>query len=147
MVGSAARIAAFRNRSKHTEADLAQALGITSAAYGQLEDDDKEIESSVSLSQALQLAGLLDTDLLSLLDESDGPPPLPIARVRAGLQAELNISPDIRESLEDEIDWDLGPFLEGLSAWGTVYTIGFIKALSAAMSLDWRAVLGGIQNA
>ena len=122
-------------------------MGITSAAYAQLENDDEEIESSVSISQALQLAGLLNTDLLSLLDESNSPPPLPIARVRAGLQAELDISPDIRESLEDEIDWDLGPFLEGLSGWGTVYTIGFIKALSTAMSLDWRAVLGGIHSA
>jgi hypothetical protein len=46
--------------------------------------------------------------------------------------------------LEDLIDWDLGPFLEGADQWMTVYTLDFIKSLSSAIGLNYAEVLAGL---
>jgi transcriptional regulator with XRE-family HTH domain len=143
-MGPAERIRTLRLRSGHSEERLAEALQVTPQVIRDIEEDDAELETVLSIPQALKLAEMLSTELLELLEETDKPAPLPVVRVRAALIAEFARSPDLREILEDEIDWDLGPFLEGLLDWGSVYTIAFVKRLSAAMELDWRAVLQGI---
>jgi hypothetical protein len=48
--------------------------------------------------------------------------------------------------MEDELDWDLGPFLEGRDEWLSVYTIDFIKKLAIAIEVDWQIILAGISN-
>ncbi len=55
-------------------------------------------------------------------------------------------SAEAKEALEDEIDWDLGPFLEGTDEWTSVYTIEFIKKLAMAIEVNWQVVLAGISN-
>jgi transcriptional regulator with XRE-family HTH domain len=137
----------MRLRLGSSEDDLAAALGVTPQVIIDLEEDDAELETALSVPQALKLAQVLSSEILELLGEADKPAPLPVARVRAALTAEFKRSPDSREALEDEIDWDLGPFLEGSSEWDSVYTLVFVKRLSGAMGLDWRAVLRGIEAA
>ena len=132
-------------RTGVSEVDLAGALGVTVQGVSDLEEDDAEVENTLSIPQGLKLAELLSTDILELLGEAEKPTPLPVARVRTALAAQFERAPDAREALEDEIDWDLGPFLEGSREWGSVYTIAFVKRLSAAVGLDWRAVLKGIE--
>ncbi len=48
-------------------------LGLTIHSYSDLEQHDEEIESAVSIAQALKLASLLHTDLLTLLGETEIP--------------------------------------------------------------------------
>jgi hypothetical protein len=48
--------------------------------------------------------------------------------------------------MEDELDWDLGPFLEGRDEWLSVYTIEFIKKLAIAIEVDWQVILAGIST-
>jgi hypothetical protein len=71
--------------------------------------------------------------------------------VRSALVAHLETShvgssAEAKQVLEDEIDWDLGPFLEGTDGWMSVYTIEFVKKLAMAIEVDWQVVLGGINN-
>jgi hypothetical protein len=109
-----------------------------------LEQHDEELESAISIAQALKLANLLHTDLLTLLGETEIPVRMPIARVRAALNAQLGKSAEAKELMEDTLNWDLGPFLEGLDEWTTVYTIGFVRQLATAIEVDWQVLLAGI---
>jgi transcriptional regulator with XRE-family HTH domain len=143
-MGTAERIQALRVKSGRTEQDLASELGLTIHSYADLEQHDEELESAVSIAQALKLAKLLDTELLALLGETEIPVKMPIARVRSALNAQLGNSAEAKELMEDTINWDLGPFLEGSDEWTTVYTIGFVRQLAIAIEVDWQVLLAGI---
>jgi transcriptional regulator with XRE-family HTH domain len=143
-IGTAERIQALRVKSGRTEQELASELGLTIHSYSDLEQHDEELESAVSIAQALKLAKLLDTDLLTLLGETQIPVKMPIARVRSALNAQLGNSAEARELMEDSINWDLGPFLEGSGEWTTVYTIDFVRQLAIAIEIDWQVLLAGI---
>jgi transcriptional regulator with XRE-family HTH domain len=118
--GTAERIQVLRLKSGRTEQELASELGLTIHSYSDLELHDEELESAVSIAQALKLAKLLDTDVLTLLGETEIPVKMPIARVRLALNAQLGNSAEAKESMEDTINWDLGPFLEGSDEWANV---------------------------
>ena len=145
-MGIADRIGALRLESGRSELELANELGLTVDGYCDLEQQDSELESVLSIAQALKLAKLLGTNVLGLLGEAEQPLKVPIARVRSALAAHLGSSAEAKEALEDEIDWDLGPFLEGCDEWMSVYTIEFIKKLAIAIEVDWQVVLAGIGN-
>jgi transcriptional regulator with XRE-family HTH domain len=143
-MGTAERIQALRLKSGRTEQQLAGELGLTIHSYCDLEQHDEEIESAVSIAQALKLANLLQTELLTLLGETEIPVKMPIARVRSALNAQLGNSAEAKEVMEDTINWDLGPFLEGSDEWTTVYTIDFVRQLAIAIEVDWQVLLAGI---
>ena len=143
-IGTAERIQAIRLKAGRTERELAAELGLTIDSYADLEQHDEELESAVSIAQALKLAKLLDTDLLTLLGETEIPVRMPIARVRAALAAQLGNSPERKELMEDTLNWDLGPFLEGSKEWTSVYTIDFVRQLATAIEVDWQVLLAGI---
>ena len=141
---TAERIQAFRLKAGRSEQELADELGITVHSYRDLEQHDEEIETAISIAQALKLANLLHTDLLALLGETEIPVKMPIARVRSALNAQLGKSAEARELMEDTINWDLGPFLEGSDEWATVYTVDFVRQLATAIEVDWQVLLAGI---
>jgi len=143
-IGTAERIQALRVKSARTEQELASELGLTIHSYRDLEQHDEELESAVSIAQALKLAKLLDTDLLTLLGETEIPVKIPIARIRSALNAQLGNSAEARELMEETINWDLGPFLEGSDEWTTVYTNDFVRQLAMAIEVDWQVLLAGI---
>lgn len=145
-IGTAERIQALRLKSGRTEEEMASELGLTIHSYGDLEQHDDELESAVSVAQALKLANLLHTDLLALLGETEIPVRMPIARVRSALNAQLGNSAEAKELMEDTINWDLGPFLEGSNEWTTVYTIDFVRQLAIAIEVDWQVLLAGIAS-
>jgi transcriptional regulator with XRE-family HTH domain len=142
--GTAERIQALRVKSGRTEQELAGELGLTTHSYRDLELHDEELESAVSIAQALKLANLLHTDLLTLLGETEVPVRMPIARVRSALNAQLGKSAEAKELMEDTLNWDLGPFLEGSEEWMTVYTIEFVRQLATTIEVDWQVLLAGI---
>jgi transcriptional regulator with XRE-family HTH domain len=138
------RIRDLRVKSGRTAAVLADALGMTVEAYCDLEQYDDELETTISVAQAVMLARLLGVDLSELVGESGAGAPVRIAAIRSGMTSELARSPGSREELEDLIDWDLGPFLDGLDQWMTVYTLAFLKSLSTAIGLSYAQVLAGL---
>ncbi|MGA2776835.1 MAG: helix-turn-helix transcriptional regulator [Steroidobacteraceae bacterium] len=147
MPNSAQHLRELRLKSGRSEGELAAALGLTPQGYTDLEHYDSDIDSAISIQQALELARLLGTDLAGLI-EPNGKPivPVRIGVVRAALVTQLERSPEAREVLEDAIDWDLGPFLEGLPQWTTVYTLEFLRRLATIVDIDWRRLLVGIEH-
>lgn len=146
-MGIAHRIRELRVKSGRAENDLANELGLTTDGYCDLESYDEELENTVSIAQALMLARLLGTDLLELLGVPEAAVPVKTAAIRAAMVAQLDKSPGARETLEDQINWDLGPFLEGADQWMTVYTLDFIRSLATATGLGWEGMLAGLIGA
>jgi transcriptional regulator with XRE-family HTH domain len=140
------RIRELRGKSGRTERELAYMLGLTVEGYCDLEQYDDELETTISIAQAVILARLLRADLAEITGESAGATPVQISAIRSGMVAQLEPSPGAREELEDPIDWDLGPFLEGAEEWINVYTLDFIKSLSTAIGLDYGDVLAGLSD-
>lgn len=102
------------------------------------------LETTLSIAQAVTLVRLLGTDLPEIIGEPAVSGKIQISAIRAGMEGQLGRSPGAREELEDLIDWDLGPFLEGADQWTTVYTLDFIKSLSTAIGLNYGEVLAGV---
>lgn len=142
----AERIRDLRGKSGRTEQELADLLGLTVEGYCDLEQYDDELESTISIAQAVALARLLGRDLAEIVGEPAGSPALRMSAIRAGMSEQLARSPGAREELEDLIDWDLGPFLDGADQWMTVYTLDFIKRLSTAIGLTYGEVLAGLSE-
>lgn len=142
--GLAGRIRERRLALARSEQELSEALGITPTAYARLEELDEELHTVRSIDEALRLAGLLSTDLLTLYAEPGQPHPIKIALVRQALSVQLSGDSSLREILEDQLDWDLGPFLEGLEQWTSVYTLEFLERLALAMGVDWRRLIAGL---
>jgi transcriptional regulator with XRE-family HTH domain len=138
------RIGALRLESGSSGVELADELGLTVDGYGELERQDSELETVLSIAQALKLAKLLGTDLLGLMGEADPTVKVPISRVRSALAAHLGNSAEAKEILEDQIDWDVGPFLEGSAEWTSVYTLEFLKKLAVAIEVDWPVLVAGL---
>ena len=145
-MATADRIRNLRAKSGRTERELADTLGLTLEGYCDLEQYDDEVETTISIAQALTLARLLGAELSEMLGEPVGSAPIGIQAIRAGMVAQLVRSPGAREELEDLIDWDLGPFLEGTDEWTTVYTLDFMKRLSTAIGLTYGEVLAGLSG-
>jgi transcriptional regulator with XRE-family HTH domain len=145
-MGVADRIGALRLKSGRSELELANELGLTVNGYCDLEEDDSEIESVLSLSQVMKLAMLLGTDVLGLLGEAEPATKVPIARVRSSLAEYLGNSAEAKESFEDLIDWDVGPFVAGSDEWTSVYTLEFIKKLAVAIEVDWQVIVAGLKG-
>ncbi len=142
-MGIADRIGALRLESGRSELELARELGLTVDGYCDLEQQDSELESVLSIAQATKLAKLLGTNLLRLMGETEPPLKVPMSRVRAALAAHLGNSAEAKEALEDQIDWDVGPFLAG-GEWTSVYTLEFIKKLAAAIEVDWQVLVAAL---
>jgi transcriptional regulator with XRE-family HTH domain len=143
-LGTAERIRFLRLKKQLSEQELAGELGLTLEGYRSLEKEDGELESAVSIAQALKLSALLGAGVLELLGEFEQPAAIPIDRVRSALSAQLRNSSEAQQGLEDAIDWDLEPFLQGTPEWTSVYTIEFLKKLSVPTEIDWQVLLGGI---
>ena len=145
--GVAGRIRARREVLGRSERELAGALGITPTAYARLEELDEELHTVRSVAEALALAALLSTHLLTLYAEPAQAHPIKISLVRQALSVQLSGDAILREILEDQIDWDLGPFIEGVDQWTSVYTLEFMARLAVAMGVDWRRLIAGLPPA
>jgi transcriptional regulator with XRE-family HTH domain len=145
-MGTAEHIRTLRLRAGRTEEELADALGLTVQGYRNVEQHDAEFESTLSIAQSLTLARLLSADVVELLGESKPTTPANIPAIRAVMRAQLGDSEETREALEDALDWDLRPFLDGGEGWTTVYTLEFVRGLASVMGLDWNHVLAGVES-
>src|SRR5882757_6878729 len=112
-MGIADRIGALRLESGRSELELANELGLTVDGYCDLEQQDSELESVLSIAQALKLARLLGTNLLGLLGEAEQPLEVPGARVSWALAADVGSSAEAEEALEDDSVWDVTRFIVG----------------------------------
>jgi transcriptional regulator with XRE-family HTH domain len=136
--GIAENIRTARIRAGKSRAEVAAHLALNPAWYDDLEQRDGELAATLTLFQGVALAELFGVRLADLFSEtvSTGEPvalpDLP-ERIRAHVAA-AGIS---MELFEQQLGWELGPFLEAPVQLATELPIAFFQALAAVLGLHW----------
>jgi len=141
-MGTADRLRTARIRAGKSKAQVAERLGLNSAWYEDLEQRDDELAATLTIFQAMDLASTIGLRLGDLFD--DGAPPahhvliidLP-ARIRAHL-ASTGLS---LEQFEDQVGWELGPFLASPVQVAAELPIAFFQALAAPLGIHWLSLV------
>jgi len=135
---TAENIRAARIRSGKSRAEAAVHLALNPAWYDDLEQRDGELAATLTLFQGVALAELFGLRLADLFGEtvpageSVALPDLP-DRIRAHVAA-AGISLD---GFEEQLGWELGPFMEAPVQLSTELPIAFFQALAGALGLHW----------
>jgi len=136
--GQARRLAEARRSSGREVGELAALLGISDAAYHDLERFDEEIVDTISFDQVVQLADAIRLDLLSFFTaetvEEVSFTELAV-RLRRLIAGGLAL-PD----LEDQVGWELRSYLEEPATFGELPAIA-LADIGERVGLEWRSFL------
>ena len=142
MRGDAKRIEALRERTGKAAQEIASAVGLSDAAYRDLEMFDDELITAPSLEQIRKLAEVFGVPTAALFVDE----PIAIShhvshaelveRVNARLAAGTS-----REAFEDQIGWELAAFFESEARTRSFYGVEFLKALCRHLDVWWMAAL------
>jgi transcriptional regulator with XRE-family HTH domain len=141
-MGTAAQIRTCRVRAGKSPGEVAERLGLNAAWYGDLEQHDDELASTLTLFQAMELASILEVSLRALL--SEGAPSgesvslldLP-ARINAYVAREgISIA-----QFEEQVGWELREFMTSPVKAAAELPIIFLQAISAPLGVDWLSLV------
>lgn len=135
---TAANIRSARIRAGKSRVEVAAHLALNPAWYDDLEQRDGELAATLTLFQGVALAELFGVRLADLFGEimptgeRIALPDLP-DRIRAHVAA-AGISLD---QFEQQLGWELGPFMEAPVQLATELPIAFFQALAAVLGIHW----------
>jgi transcriptional regulator with XRE-family HTH domain len=135
---TAANIRNARIRAGKSRAEAAAHLALNPAWYDDLEQRDGELAATLTLFQGVALAELFGLRLADLFGEAV-PAGEPVAlpdlpeRIRAHAAA-TGISLD---RFEEQLGWELGPFMDAPVQLATELPIVFFRALAEALGVHW----------
>src|SRR4051812_45696393 len=141
-MGTAAQIRTFRVRAGKTRAQMAKSLALNDAWYGDLEQRDEELASTLTLFQAMELAAALGVGLPELVP--GGPAPaerISVMELPDLIRARMSRDGLSIEQLEDRVGWDLKEFIESPLQGATELPIAFLQALAAHLDISWLALV------
>jgi transcriptional regulator with XRE-family HTH domain len=134
----ASNIRSARIRAGKSRAEVAAHLALNQAWYDDLEQQDGELAATLTLFQGVALAELFGLRLADFFDETVPAgerialPDLPV-RIREHMTA-TGITLD---QFEQQLDWELGAFLEAPVQLATELPIAFFQALAAVLGIHW----------
>lgn len=135
---TAANIRSARICAGKSRAEVAAHLALNQAWYDDLEQQDGELAATLTLFQGVALAELFGLRLADLFGETlpSGErialPDLP-ERIRVHLAA-AGISLD---QLEQQLGWELEPFMAAPVQLATELPMAFFQALAAVLGIHW----------
>ena len=119
-----------------SEVTLAEELAISVAAFGDLEQQEDELATCVTLEQATRLASRLGIALLELLSEHELAASMPSpAEVARRVALHLSITGSSIGALEEAVGWELQAFLSEPFYIGRRLPIMFYQALAGALNV------------
>lgn len=142
MTSDAERIKQLRQRAGKSAGDVASLAGLGDMAYYDVEAYDDELRTVLSLQQVKRLADALGVPSSALF--LDGVTDIEHRVTYDELAALVTHHFDSgvnREAFEEEIGWELGPFLEGESHALSAYGVDFLQELCGRLGIDWVAAL------
>jgi len=140
--GTARRVEQARKAAGLTEAEAAALIGVSQAAYCDLESYDDEMETCLSLREVRAVGSILGADPVWLLTGRPSPPvhPLPLFDVVASIRAYLAERRLPVSEFEDLTGWGVSEALEKpAAAWD--WNVDGLRDLCDVLGLDYRAVL------
>ena len=141
-VGIAAQIRNYRVRAGRSAEEVAARLGLNEAWYYDLEHDDDELASTLTLFQAMELASILGVRLRDLLGDTEWPSEVvPIVDLPAQITAHVTRYGISIEQFEEEVGWELREFLQSPLKVAAESPIMFLQAVAAHVGINWRSVV------
>jgi transcriptional regulator with XRE-family HTH domain len=141
-MGIASQIRTHRVRAGKSASEVADRLGLNAAWYGDLEQHDDELASTLTLFQAMELASMLGVRLGELLSDRVLPSES-ISLVDLPSRINMHVA---RESIsieqfEEQIGWELGDFLKSPIKAAAELPIVFLQAISAPLGINWLSLI------
>ena len=141
-MGTAAHLRYCRVRAGKSRHEVAQHLGINDAWYHDLEEQDDELASTLTVFQALELAFFLGVRLRDLLAEGRSPAEvIDLTELPSRITQRLAQSGIPIEQFEAEVGWDLREFLSSPIKVAAESPIAFLQALAKHLDLDWLSLV------
>ncbi len=141
-MGIAEKIRSARIRAGKSKSEVAKQLGLNAAWYDDLERCDDELAATLTLFQAMALAALLGLRLAELC--GDGAPPaeaVPLLDLPARIATHLRNAGLSLQQFEDQVGWELGPFMDSPVKVAAELPLAFLQALAAALGMDWLSLV------
>jgi transcriptional regulator with XRE-family HTH domain len=140
---NAERIQNLRERTGLSPNEVATLVGLSPTEYFDLEFHDDELTTVISLAEIGRLASVFGVPTVALfLDVADDWPTEQISYADLAAQVRSVVAEGTPlETLENEIGWDLGAFLESEPAALSNYGVDFLKDLCGRLGVVWEAAL------
>jgi transcriptional regulator with XRE-family HTH domain len=141
-MGTAERIRFCRVRAGKSAQQVAADLGLNDAWYRDLECNDGELTSTLTLFQAMQLASLLGVQLADLVAET-GASSGRIALLDLPSMVERRVESEgiSIEEFEDRVGWEVRGFLQSPVKVAAELPIEFLQDLAAELGISWLSLL------
>jgi len=142
MTGDAKRIKMLRERIGKSAGDIALLAGLGDMAYYDVEAYDGELRTALSLQQVKRLADALAVPSSALFSDEVTNIEHRVSYDELVVLVTNHFDSGVsRATFEDEIGWDLSPFLGGESRALSEYGVDFLQALCGRIGVDWVAAL------
>lgn len=141
-MGTATQIRAYRVRAGKSPEEAAARLGINDAWYYDLEHDDAELESTLTLFQAMDLASFLNVRLRDLLGGAAWPgEAVPLAAVPSLIAAHVACRGISNDQFEEEVGWEIRELMDSPLKAAAESPIVLLQAVADRLGIDWRSMV------
>ena len=138
IASSAANIRSARIRAGKSRAEAAAHLALNPAWYDDLEQRDGELAATLTLFQGVALAELFGLRLADLFGETlSSGEPLALPDLPDCIRKHLAATGISLDRFEEQLGWELGPFMAAPVQSSTELPIAFFQALAGALGLHW----------
>jgi DNA-binding XRE family transcriptional regulator len=128
----------LRERSGITPEEMASRIWMNKESYYDLESYDDEWKDVVQISQLLELARILETPILRMIEDDE---PLRSQVLSFSDLAEfIRLKIESNEINESKLGWDLSEIWESPKI-ALEYPVIFLQILSEDLDFDWRSPL------
>lgn len=141
-MGTSAQIRCNRIRAGKSQAEVAELLGLNDAWYADLERNDDELTSTLTMFQAMELAAILGVSLENLLGEGNAPERhVSIIELPGLINEHLSQAGISIGQFEEKVGWELQEFLDSPVKVAAELPIAFLRALAGHLGINWRCLI------
>lgn len=140
--GAAERLRTFRIRAGRSKEEMVRRLGLNAAWYEDLERNDAELASTLTLFQALDLASLLGVPVHELFSNRSAPASrIDLVDLPALITSHLETAGVSIAQLERDVDCPLEDFMVTPVQCAAELPLAFLQSLAAALGFDWLSLV------
>jgi transcriptional regulator with XRE-family HTH domain len=140
-MGIAAQVRSFRVRAGKSASEVAHHVGLNDAWYHDLEQNDEELASTLTLFQAIELASALGARLHDLVGEAAPRAAVPLMDLPSLIRAHLARAGISLEELEEQVGWDLQELMQAPLKVAAESPIAFFQAVAGHLGIDWLSLV------
>jgi len=145
--GTAECIRAFRIKTGRSKDEMVERLGLNPAWYEDIEKNDDELASTLTLFQALDLAALLGVSLHELFPERDAPATrIELVALPALIETHVAAKGISIVQLEKQTRWPLADFMTAPVQTAAELPLAFFQSLASTLGFDWLSLIPEVEE-